>query len=118
MHLALSPLKHTWIIDIDGTIVRHNGHKEGGDQLLDGVREFWSKIPADDKIILVTAREHDFSRTTTEFLKCNDIRFDHIIFGVSSGERILINDIKPNGLKTAYAVNVKRDIGLNELSFA
>ena len=25
------------------------------------------------------------------------------------GERILINDIKPSGLKTAYAINKERD---------
>ena len=29
------------------------------------------------------------------------------------GERILINDEKPSGLKTAFAINKKRDSALN-----
>jgi hypothetical protein len=27
---TLSPLPHTWIFDMDGTIVKHNGYKDGG----------------------------------------------------------------------------------------
>jgi len=45
-----------------------------------------------------------------------------IIFGLPQGERILINDMKPSGLITAYAINKNRDealeinvIRLNEL---
>jgi hypothetical protein len=115
-NLALSSLSHTWIIDIDGTIVRHNGYKEGEDQLLEGVKEFWSKIPVDDMIVLISAREHRFLASTSEFLNSNGIRFDYIIFGIPKGERILINDLKPSGLETAYAVNVLRDKGLKGLS--
>ena len=29
------------------------------------------------------------------------------------GERILVNDNKPSGLNCAYAINKKRDAGLN-----
>ena len=29
------------------------------------------------------------------------------------GERILLNDMKDSGLKTAYAINLKRDEGLD-----
>ena len=29
-----------------------------------------------------------------------------------NGERILVNDIKPSGLKTAYSYNLTRDTGL------
>ena len=46
--LTLSPLPHTWIFDIDGTICIHNGYKNGGDVLLDGVKDLFAKIPDDD----------------------------------------------------------------------
>lgn len=38
--LSLSSLPHTWLIDIDGTLLKHNGYKEGGDELLEGVLDF------------------------------------------------------------------------------
>jgi hypothetical protein len=117
-HLSLSSLPHTWIIDIDGTIFKHNGHKKGGDILLKGVREFWEKIPLGDVIILISARERCYSESTVAFLTENRIRHDHIIFGVPKGERVLINDLKPSGLITAYAVCVERDSGLNGLSLS
>jgi hypothetical protein len=116
--VCLSSLPHTWIIDIDGTILKHNGHKQGGDLLLDGVKEFWEKIPRDDFIILISARERFYVESTILFLRENCIRYDQIIFGVPIGERILVNDIKPSGLPTAHAVNVQRDKGLCFLSFS
>ena len=45
--MILSPLAHTWILDADGTICVHNGHKNGGDTLLPGVKDFFAKIPSD-----------------------------------------------------------------------
>lgn len=40
--LILSTLAHTWILDLDGTIVKHNGYKlDGTDTLLEGAKEFW-----------------------------------------------------------------------------
>ena len=29
--LRLSSLPHTWVLDLDGTLVRHNGYKTGED---------------------------------------------------------------------------------------
>lgn len=115
--LTLSPLAKTWIFDLDGTLVVHNGYKTGGDVLLPGVKEFFDKIPADDFILIVTARKKDVAESTVAFLKDAEIRFDEIIFEVPTGERILINDDKPNGLKTSYAVNLARDAGLSALDF-
>ena len=41
MNLTLSSLPHTWILDLDGTLVEHNGYKiYGKDRLLPGVRDF------------------------------------------------------------------------------
>ena len=110
--LNLSPLAKTWIFDLDGTLVVHNGYKNGGDILLPGVKDFFDKIPATDFILIVTARDKIVADSTIDFLKSAGIRFDEIIFGVPTGERILINDDKPTGLKTSVAVNVARDEGL------
>jgi len=116
MELNLSTLPHTWLIDIDGTIFKHNSHlNDNQEKLLDGVKEFFANIPKHDFIILISAREEKYKLSTIKSLKYYDISFDDIIFGVPTGERIIINDEKPSGLKTAYAINIIRDIGLNDL---
>ena len=108
--LQLSSLGHTWILDLDGTIVKHNGYKiDGADTLLSGVKEFLSSIPKKDMIILITARELKYRDMTEKFLKDNSIHYDHIIFGAPHGERILINDDKPSGLKMSFSINLKRN---------
>lgn len=111
--LILSNLPKTWLIDVDGTIVAHNGHKCGGDTLLGGVREFFAQIPKSDKIILLTARTSGEIPALESFLKSHNIKFDMIIANLPFGERILINDAKPSGLNMAFAINVVRDSTLD-----
>ena len=108
--LELSTLPKTWIFDIDGTIVKHNGYKvDGFDTLLDGVKDFFKELSAEDKVILMTAREEKYIKELKEFLKQNNIRYDYLLSDIPVGERILINDRKPSGLDMAYAINKKRD---------
>lgn len=109
MVLKLSSLPKTWIIDLDGTILKHNGYKEGKDELLKGVKEFFDVISNEDTIIILTSRETKYTDQTINFLKQNKIRYDHIIFNIPYGERILINDKKESGLLTAYAINKERN---------
>lgn len=110
MHnITLSPLGHTWILDLDGTIVKHNGYKEGGDVLLPGVKEFIENLPKKDMVIIVTARKEEYRAVTEDFLLKNGIRYDHIIYNAPYGERIVINDKKPFGLPVSVAVNTDRD---------
>ena len=111
--LNLSSLPKTWIFDLDGTILVHNGYKNGGDRILPGVKEFFDKIPETDHILILTARKEEVLESTIEFLKDNGIRYNNILADIPFGERILLNDMKDSGLKTAYAVNLKRDEGLN-----
>ena len=111
--LKLSSLPKTWIFDLDGTILVHNGYKNGGDRILPGVKEFFDKIPGTDHILILTARKEEVLESTIEFLKDNGIRYNNILADIPFGERILLNDMKDSGLKTAYAVNLKRDEGLN-----
>lgn len=108
--LILSKLGHTWIFDIDGTLVKHNGYKiEGCDTLLTGVKEFLNSIPEKDMIIFLTSRKEEYKEQTINFFQSSGIRYDHIIFNAPCGERILINDCKPSGLEMSVAVNVVRD---------
>lgn len=107
--LTLSSLVHTWLLDLDGTILVHNGYKNDEEKLLANAKEFITSIPKDDTIVFVTSRTDEFKDTTIKFLNDNGIRFNHIIFNLPYGERILINDCKPSGLKMSRAINIKRD---------
>jgi hypothetical protein len=109
--IRLSKLGHTWILDLDGTVVRHNGYlTEGHDTVLDGALEFLSGIPEGDMVVFITSRTDDYKDATERFLAENGIRYDYILFGAPVGERILINDRKPSRLATAFAVNTDRDV--------
>ena len=108
--LTLSTLPKTWIFDLDGTLVKHNGYKiDGVDSLLDGVKEYIREIPEEDFILILTSRTEEYRDSTIGFLKKNGIRYDEILFGMPMGERIVLNDRKPSGLDMAVAVNVDRD---------
>lgn len=108
--LKISQLGHTWFFDLDGTVVKHNGYlTDSGDELLEGAAEFFKSISEKDKIVFITSRSSDYKEKTETFLQREGIRYDHIIFDLPYGERILVNDIKPGGLQTSIAVNTQRD---------
>ena len=108
--LILSTLPKTWIFDLDGTLLNHNGYKlDGKDTVLDGVIEYFNTIPREDKIVIVTSRTDEYKDITLNFLRENNIRYDEILFNMPMGERILVNDRKPSGLDMSVAMNVDRD---------
>lgn len=112
--MEFSNLNKTWILDIDGTIVKHNGYLiDGYDTLLEGVKEFFANIASDDKIVLMTARKKEHLENLKNFLSQQGIRYDYLLTDMPVGERILVNDKKTSGLKTAYAVNLERDAKFN-----
>lgn len=113
--LILSCLSKTWLIDIDGVILEHNGYKQDNENLLPGVKEFWKQISEEDYVILLTARAEEMRESTLIVLANHGLRYNMVIFGVPTGERICINDRKPSGLLTSYAVNLLRDEGLDYL---
>lgn len=109
--LVLSTLSKTWIFDLDGTMVKHNGYKtDGYDSLLDGVKEYLDGLPEEDFILILTSRTEEYREKTLAFLKDNGVRYDKILFNMPMGERIVVNDRKPSGLDMAVAMNVNRDI--------
>ena len=108
--LELSKLGHTWIFDLDGTVVKHNGYLiDGFDTLLPGVKDLFLKIPKNDYIIILTSRIREYESKTISFLKRKHIRFDAILFDIPFGERIIINDDKTSGLSGCYAIRKERD---------
>ncbi len=109
--ITLSALGKTWVLDLDGTVVVHNGYlADGKDTLLSGAKTFLDAIPEGDMIIFLTSRKKDYAELTERFLKEHDIRYDAILYEAPYGERILINDRKPSGLATAFAVNTERNV--------
>lgn len=113
--IIVSSLPKTWILDLDGTIVKHNGYKiDGKDTLLEGAKQFLQGIANEDMIIFITSRAEKYKKETEEFLQKNNIRYNNIIYNAPYGERILINDRKPSGLHMAKAINPKRDEFMTE----
>lgn len=111
----MSALGKTWLFDLDGTIVKHNGYKiDGQDTLLDGAKTFLDALPEKDKVIFLTSRTLEYKDATLNFLREKKIRYDHVIFELPYGERILINDNKPSGLKMSYAIDTNRDVFMQD----
>ena len=108
--VEVSSLGKTWILDLDGTMVKHNGYLlDGKDSWLPGAKEFLSALPETDMVLFLTSREKKYQNLTEQFLKEEGIRYTGIIYEAPYGERILINDKKTSGLKTALAINTERD---------
>ncbi len=109
-NIVMSTLPKTWIFDLDGTLLKHNGYKiDGTDTILPGVKEYLETISEDDHIVILTSRTDEYKQHTLDFLKENAIRYDDIIFNIPCGERIVVNDRKPSGIDMAVAMNVDRD---------
>jgi hydroxymethylpyrimidine pyrophosphatase-like HAD family hydrolase len=107
----------TIFCDIDGTILKHTHRFSKIDEypatalagVIDKFDE-WDSIG--HKIILVTARKESGREMTEKHLKSLGIMWDHLIMGVSSGQRILINDkLKSQDSDRARAINVITDSG-------
>lgn len=112
--LHISTLGHTWILDLDGTIVKHNGYKiNGQDTFIEGAKEFLMSIPEKDMILFLTSRDERYKKETERFLAEQNVRYDLIIYGAPYGERILINDKKPSGLCVSLAISTDRDVWNN-----
>lgn len=109
--IVLSPLPKMWILDLDGTLVKHNGYKmDGYDTLLPGAVQFLKNILPEDMVVIITSRTEEFRELTVSFLREHGIRYDHIIFNAPYGERIVINDRKPSGLETALSMSTARNM--------
>jgi len=126
--------RKTVVCDIDGTLLKH-GHSATGiltrefdPELLANVKEAFDYWDLTGACIILTTGRRESCRSHTEWeLEHCGLTWDHLIMGVGSGPRLLINDTReedetgPYETK-AFAYNVERDKGfdletLNELDF-
>lgn len=101
-------------VDLDGTIVIHNYNPEEIEDIFipDVVEYLKEEIKSGSILILTTARPPEHCIKIIEKLKSLGITFEHCVFNLSTGKRILINDKKQiDGEDKALAINVLRNKG-------
>jgi hydroxymethylpyrimidine pyrophosphatase-like HAD family hydrolase len=107
----------TIFCDIDGSILKHAHRFSDLDKFdpvaLPGVVEKFNEWDSlGHKIILVTARKESGREMTERQLKSLGLMWDQLIMGVSSGQRILLNDkLQPEDLDRANSINLITDQG-------
>lgn len=111
----------TIFCDIDGTLLYHYGdlYKQINKKpiLLKGTKE---KLIEWDRrgynIILVTGRRESCRKQTETQLQKLGIFYDQLIMGLGGGERVIINDLKPNSnTDMVHAINIKRNKGIQNV---
>ena len=112
----------TIFIDWDGTCVRQMNpcmpypmNLGNIPELLPGVRDKITKWSYEGhKIIITTARKGSYREETIRELKYHKIVFDQLVMDLTTGQRIVINDTKPEDTSYDMAKSwvVDRDTGI------
>jgi hypothetical protein len=111
----------TIFMDIDGCLTRHAGNLTNAittkPRLLPGVVEKFNEWDAKGYNIVITTGRRESCREETEtLLKGYGLFWDMLIMGLGSGQRVLINDLKPGFEEDmAIAINLTRDSGLGSI---
>lgn len=116
----MSSKPKTIICDIDGVLLQHRNqglssqlYSKPLDGTIDKINEWDAK---GYNIILITGRRESLRSKTEKQLLMYDIFYDQLIMGVGGGDRVVINDRKPNSdRETAYSVNLYRNEGISEV---
>lgn len=113
----------TIFCDIDGTILKHR-HKFSDlnridPEVLPGVHEKFNEWDSKGhKIILVTGRKESARQMTESHLRDLGICWDHLIMGVGSGTRVLINDkLKNTDKNRTVCIDVVTDSGFQDINW-
>lgn len=111
--------RKTIFLDIDGTIIKHPGEYSliftdtNNNELLPGVQEVFLEWEREGSTIILTTGRKECLRTLTEKqLLSHGLFWDYLIMNIGNGPRLLINDQKPNGDLSAFAINIPRNKGL------
>jgi mannose-6-phosphate isomerase len=114
----------TIFCDIDGTLLQHAGPASQQTTINNSITlpntleaiNLWDKLGY--KVILTTGRKESLRTVTERILLENKIVYDQLIMGLGGGDRILINDRKPDiDRNTCYSINLPRDKGINHYDF-
>jgi NDP-sugar pyrophosphorylase family protein len=113
--------KPTIFIDLDGTLIFHNSGLD-----LDG-KSIGKVVPIDTdifakltkfqqtggKVIVTTARPAYSNTSLMSQIESFNFKPDQIIFGLTGGQRLLVNDIKPTAphIRSALSMNIARNSG-------
>ena len=114
--------KVTIFCDIDGTLVHHQNPSITSTDthkmllLPDTLEKLIEWEKKGYYIVLTTARKESMRKVTQKQLTEVGIFYDQLIMGISSGRRYLINDDKPDGTKTSFAINLPRNKGLGDIN--
>ena len=69
------------------------------------------------KIILTTGRKESMRKITEEQLLKLGVIYDQLVMGLNRGERIIINDKKPDGNgRVATALEIQRNHGIGDIT--
>jgi uncharacterized HAD superfamily protein len=113
----------TFFIDIDGTIVHnlsweelelHSKIPDFVQELLPGVKEFFTNLNEKDIIIFTTGRGSEYRDMTERTLHHNNIKFHCLMMDLPIGQRFLINDTVNIFFKKSIAINVLRNVGFGD----
>lgn len=120
-YIAVKDRAKTILIDIDGVLFRQDNFWpdiEKINQPLPGAKEKLTEWHMRGyRIVLLTARPEPRRQLTVRQLDEAHFLYDHLIMGLPTGQRVLINDFKPEqaDLEMAIAINLIRDEGMERL---
>lgn len=111
----------TLIIDLDGCIVNNPNRDifeqlENDLELLPGVKEKfkqWDRMGC--RIYIFTGRTEGSRVRTEEQLRKLNLPYHQLVMGSGGGPRILINDSKPDGRRTAFAYSIDPNVGFADV---
>ena len=113
----------TIFCDIDGTLLEHrepskiaSGEKAHILPNTIQVLKQWDR--SGNNIILVTGRKESMRKATELELSQLGVIYDKLLMGIGGGDRILINDRKPDGRLASWSINPNRNNGLEKYSFS
>lgn len=112
-------MSYTVICDIDGTLFKHHNRLSNvlmtELELLPGVKDqfdAWESVGC--TIVLITNRPESLRQKTHELLEKHGLYYHELIMNAKS-PRVLINDLDKDGNNTAFAINIKRDEGVENV---
>jgi hypothetical protein len=106
----------TLFVDLDGTLVKNSaqyaspfwGETDGIQPNVDAINHLYDSGKV--QIIITTSRKETKKEVTLRQLERVGIKYHKIIFDLSHGRRIVINDYAPsNPFKSCDAINIKRN---------